>query len=265
MRTRLTCCCALALVCGLSTSAALAGIVPISRNSLIKIEGQAKTDHLAQSNTLATFGTFNDGFTKTGGDPQGTHANATVSQNSTISPSASTKISGDAALATQAFAQFAPSDTAGPLMVRATSELTVIFQVVDKEEPFSVSGAFDSNDIIGATAHFQLLQTSEPAPGKGKVDISFDNAVGSIIGGGLDFAQAQSLPPGTYQLFADSVSGSSGSGRGDPLSFGENTGVHFTFSAGQTATAIPLPPALWPGLIVLAGVLGRLTYRRRTS
>jgi hypothetical protein len=265
MRTRLILCCALALVSGLSISSALAGIVPVSRNSLIKIEGQAKTDDLAESKTFTTFGTFNDGFTKAGGDPQGTHATATVSQNSTVTPSASNKISGDAQLASDAFAQFAADDTAGPLNVRATSELTVIFQVVDKDEPFSVSGAFDSNDIIGATAHFSLLQTSEPAPGKGKINISFDNAVGSIIGGGLDFAQTQSLVPGTYQLFADSASGSSGSGRGDPLSFGQNTGVHFTFSAGSTATAIPLPAALWPGAVALVGVLGRLTYRRRTS
>ena len=42
------------------------------------------------------------------------------------------------------FAQFAPGDTAGPLEVRATSELTVIFQITDRIEHFALNGSFES-------------------------------------------------------------------------------------------------------------------------
>ena len=85
-----------------------------------------------------------------------------------------------------------------------------------------------------------------PAPsGGGIVDFSVDNATQP------EWNTAGKLRADKYRLTIDVGAGSSGSSPGDPLSYGESASASFNFAVGS-ATAIPLPPAVWNGLATLA-------------
>ncbi len=235
------------------TSTSDAGLVPVSRNSFVHIEGQAGTADLGKDQSTAAFGTFNQTITSTGGDPAGTHANGSAGQNTIVDISTPGRIVGSGSLSTSAFAQFSPLDTAGPLMVRATSNLTLVLNIVNDAEKIHVDGSFGDISPAGAVSSLTLERAGQTTP------VIDDNNVSSLL-----FDQDITLRPGTYTLTAQTGSGSSGSSPQDQFSFGESHSMNFNFSVGGGATAVPLPATVWTGSVLLfAGIGAAMIAERR--
>jgi hypothetical protein len=147
-------------------------------------------------------------------------------------------------LSAQASAQF---DVAGNDMLNLGTESThvVEFQVVGKSEPFHLNGDFGTQSSNGANALVKVFTVITQAGQKG-IDWEFDT-----------FGD---LPPDTYKLVAMVNAGALNDGPGNTQEFGKSVAVQFNFEAGAAASAIPLPPAVYSGAVLLAlafGLVGR--------
>ena len=222
------------------------GVVPISRVSSIELTAYVVTETFDDTSSADQFGSYDDGLFFEAGDREGTHAYGSIAQETTVQSAPDGRLTGSGNLYAQAFAQFEPGDTAGPLQIHGSSEMTIIFRIVDAAEPLFAEGDFSGLGFRGASASMSLAEISDP------------DAPRSIFGDDNSqyptFDRSTTLNPGLYRLFAAAGAGSSGSSPGDPYSFGQDSTLDFSFSIGQPGEVlIPLPAALWPGLALLAG------------
>jgi hypothetical protein len=228
------------------------GVVPVSRASELTLESVVEEQTFDDARNGDEFGVFNDSLAFEGGDPNGTHARGSASQNTNVA-SANGRLTGSGNLLSEAFAQFNPEDTSGPLVIFGGSTLTVLFDIIDSAELFETEGSFLGGGPRGATGQFSLQEISDP---DAMITIlSEDNAQGQT------FERSVTLQPGSYRLHANVGTGSSGSSPGDPYSFGQDASLNFTFAVGTEAVVIPLPAAAWPGLVML--LIAGAKLRRR--
>ena len=237
-----------------------AGIVPISRSSEITLNAYVEEESFDDTKAGDQFGTFDEGLAYEAGDRQGTHARGSTSQLTTVEFVPVGQLIGSGNLYAQAFAQFLPGDTAGPLQISGDSSLTVLFRVIDAAERFRADGDFGGPGFRGASGHFALTEISNPE--SPWYIITENNAMYAT------FENDVLLPPRLYRLTAGVSAGSSGSSPGDPYSFGEDNQLNFNFAVGAAApTVIPLPAAAWSGLLMLpiAAAAIRRARRRATA
>jgi hypothetical protein len=215
-----------------------AGVVLVSRLSSLEASGQTTVDQFDLSDELTTLGPYDnaigDSIAAAGG---GTTA-AQASQQSDVSVG-----DGIAGFADgQASAQVAELDA---IAAQARSSFLLVFDVTDQVETMNLSGRVESTfdasarvaltDDSGATVLFEAL-----------ADIGEQEE--------LTFAQPLLLDPGRYRLLADGLV------TGTPA---PNTAAFAVdFRAGGSTVAIPLPAALWPGLVVVGIALLRARGRR---
>jgi hypothetical protein len=249
------------VLCGLAAVLAAgsntnAGVVAISRESGIDLQGNANEESYSDQESSNQLGTFDQGLSFDLGDPAATHSRGSVSQETVVDVSSAGLLKASGDLYAEAFAQFALGDTGGPLNVSGGSNLTVVFDVLDESEPFTSAGTFTGGGPRGATGSVSLQEISDPSA---IVDVfGDDNSMGDT------FDRQGQLQPGRYRLFAVVAAGSSGSSPGDPMSFGEDTSLRLQFTVGSEAAAIPLPPAVWPGMALMVA-MGTAALRQRRA
>src|SRR5688500_3744906 len=141
-RTCVSCCAAAAATFALAAAEAGAGVVPISRASVLRVEGVAESDTFDVSERFEQFGGYSDELADQASDPNGTTARATATQNSTADVAIPGRLGGAAVGGADVFAMFSPDDNSGPLMVGASSRFDLRFLVTDRAEPFRVAGQF---------------------------------------------------------------------------------------------------------------------------
>src|SRR5688572_14407423 len=145
---------------GFTASAASAGVVVISRDSTISVDGVGQGTPFGDEQTFSGSGTFADLVEGEAGDtPDGTFARGSASQTTTVefTPSGG-RFTGSGNLSADAFAQFG-EDRQSDNNVSADSILDVVFRVFDFNEPFSISGAFNALDLFPA-ASVRLVNTA---------------------------------------------------------------------------------------------------------
>jgi hypothetical protein len=233
-----------------------AGVVPVSRASSIRLDATAGADAFHDNRSTDQFGRFNESLSHEGTDPNGAHVIGSVSQDTTVDVSDPSRIFGSGVLAAHAFGEFTGEGVTGPVAVRGDSDFTLKFQVTDLPERFALNGAFDTLNFRGATASLSLVDDAD-----NHILASFDNDTHDT--NQMNFDSGFNIPPGSYTMTASLGAGSSGSGPSDPRSFGQETGMNFTFSVGSAATAIPLPAGVWTGGCGLLAALGAMSFSRR--
>ena len=245
-----------ALLC--AWSATQAGIVPISRVSNVALDAAVEEERFDDRKSGDTFGTFDEGLAYEAGDEQGTHARGSISQESTVEQTSTGRLIGSGNLYAQAFAEFLPGDTGGPLNISGDTDLTVIFRITESAELFQAAGDFGGPGFRGSTSRVFMQEISNAdAP---RIIFGDNNEMYST------FERNLLLQPGLYRLYASVGAGSSGSSPGDPYSFGQDSMLNFNFEVGQGApTAIPLPAAAWSGLLTLPVLAGAIRRARRCA
>ena len=248
------------------------GVAVISRESVVTIDGVGNDTPFTDTKSFTTSGTFNDSVSAEVGDtPNGTFARAQGSQNTTINfgPGVEPPITGTGRVDASAFAQFDPENNSATNNATAGSILTLVFQVTDANEPFSISGDFGTLNIIGESAEVNLLETSTPPGGAQPFSFHAGNSTDPPRTETTFNSGELSLHPATYELTIEANAGSSGTGPGGVEPFGEEWGLSFDFSLGEGSapppppTGIPLPAGVWAGAAGL-GFAFRAVRGRRT-
>jgi hypothetical protein len=238
----------------MSASPVPAGVVVISRESSMKVDGFGQETPFVDEATFSGPGTFNDTVSgEEGTPPDGGFARGSASQNTTITyDPAGGPLTGSGRLAADAFAQLGDSLN----VVQVDNQLEIVFQVLENNEPFRISGTFD--DLDDSPATFVALTATDPTTGIFEAINGGDVTEPTFDSGTL------SLPPATYRLTLASPAGSSGTASGEP--FGESNGLDFALAVGDAIEppppVIPLPAGVWPGLVGLAAAAGAIRKSR---
>jgi hypothetical protein len=247
----------------LAPAGAIAGIVVVSRESRLAVNGVGQDVPFDDSASFNELGAFTAAVSGQEGDaPDGFFARGAASQNTTVTlDPGGDLLSGSGRLDADAFARTG----VGVNQVSVDNLLRVVFEVTEGDEPFSASGEFDGL-FPGGTALFFLSETSQPPPGFGALTFSADND--SELQTETTFSSGLlSLRPATYTLTITSGAGSSGTGPGGIEPFGNESGVNANFTVGQAEppppAIIPLPAGVWAGMLGLTAAAGAIRNARR--
>jgi hypothetical protein len=242
---------------------ASAGVVVVSRESQVSVVGDGKDRHFVDIKTFNDLGNFVESVSGQEGDaPDGTYARGSASQHTTVTFTtvAGGRITGFGSLATDVFVQDAGDETSNN-GATAYSVVKVTFQVTGNDEPFHISGEFESPESIAGLV--QLDETSRPPDGSQPIFFRWDLTGGTTFDSGII-----SLRPATYVLDASLLFGTSGIGPagGDPHA--NQSGLKsFNFTVGGDVepppTPIPLPAGVWAGMVGLTAATGAVRQSRR--
>ena len=212
------------------TTAANAGVVPFSRETLIDIAGQITGDSFDTQDALTTFGPYDNTISDSLSPTSGGTTTASASQQSNVTAAA---FSGFAR--GSANAQVAELDA---IAASASSQFVMIFNVTDQPETISLQGRVSST--FDASARVIIDNQANAA------EILFSRVVDVGTEDELTFDEDVLLQPGTYRMIAD------GSVNGTPVPGAAEYEVNFSVDS-DGGTVIPLPAGVWPGAIMLAG------------
>jgi len=257
--------CAVAIA-ALAASTAFAGVVVISRDSRVTVDGVGQDTPFNKELTFSGSGTFAETVAdQAGSPPDGPYARGNATQTTFVefTPSGG-PFTGSGNVHSDAFAQIADEPQA-ITQVEADSVLEVVFRVLDFNEPFQISGEFENLDLFpGASVRLINADASPTTPDLFNIvndsevylDPKFDSGV-------------MSLPPAEYRLTLSAGAGSSGTGPGGIEPFGNESGIFFEFTVGEAIEppppVIPLPAGVWAGVVGLTAAAGAVRKSRRRA
>ena len=240
---------------GLTASAASAGVVVISRDSTVTVEGVGQDTPFSDEQTFSGSGAFaNQVVGEEGSPPDGPYARGSAAQTTTVAfDTSGGPFTGSGRLTADAFAQHADQPQSVN-QVSADSILEAVFRVLDSNEPFSITGTFDDLQLFPG-ASVRLINTAASPSTPAVFAIENDSEVFTEFT--FDSGEL-SLSPAEYRLTLSAGAGSSGTGPGGVEPFGNSAGIDFNLSVGEAVTppVIPLPAGVWAGMVGLAAAAG---------
>jgi hypothetical protein len=265
MRSSLWCAlllCSAVMIAALASSSAFGGIVVISRDSRITVDGIGQGTPFNRDRTFSGSGTFADTVAgEEGSRPDGAfaHGNATQTTFLEFTPSGG-PFTGFGNVHVDVFAQLAGEPQSGN-QVSADSILEVVFRVLNFNEPFQINGEFETLDLFpNASVRLINADASPTTPDLFNVENDSEVRVDPKFDSGVI-----SLPPAEYRLTLTASAGSSGIGPGGVEPFGQESGIFFEFTVGEPIEpppVIPLPAGVWAGIVGLTAAAGALRSRR---